>query len=283
MSTTRTLLSLWLEPRIPATASAWLQEKAALFAAEAQERIVFPAFSATVRHVGKAPLDLSAAALSEAAALVEGWDPRDWTLDQTARILLLLSLPPGDRSARLMDEMYQTADVGETLALMKALPLLPDPRLHMARAREAIRSNVKAQFEAVALRNPYAAKHVDDIGWNQLVTKTLFVDSPLDQVWGLDRRVNPALGRILTDLAFERWAAGRTFPPLLWRCVGPVAEGRAFEALERVLRGPDAVHGRAATLALAANQAPEAARLLAESPYLPALRAGRLTWENLDA
>jgi hypothetical protein len=154
----------------------------------------------------------------------------------------------------------------------------------MARAREAIRSNVKLQFDAVAKRNPYAALHVDETGWNQMVTKTFFVDTPLDQVWGLDRRVNPALGRILTDLAFERWAAGRTFGPLLWRCVGPVADARGLEGLAKALASGAPAERRAAALALASCKDPEAARILNATPDLAAaVRGGALTWENLHA
>jgi hypothetical protein len=120
------------------------------------------------------------------------------------------------------------------------------------------------------------------------VTKTFFVDSPLEEVWGLDRRVNPALGRILADLAFERWAAGRTFGPMLWRCVGPVADARGLEALRKALTGGDAVHRSAAALALSACKDPEAARILQSAPApasaaVAAAKSGALTWENLHA
>jgi hypothetical protein len=281
------LIQSWLAARLSPSASAWVGEKTALFAAGGPARSLFPAFSAAVRQSGKAPLALDAADLASARKAVEGWNPSDWTLDEAVRIRLLLALPDGQESAALMHQMYETADVGEAVALLKALPLLPSPELHMPRAREAIRSNVKLQFDAVALRNPYAALHVDETGWNQLVTKTFFVDSPLEEVWGLDRRVNPALGRILADLAFERWAAGRTFGPMLWRCVGPVAEARGLEALRKALTDGDAVHRRAAALALSACKDPEAARILQATPAaaaaIAAAKSGALTWENLHA
>lgn len=282
------LIHSWLAVRLSPAALAWIDDKAARIAAGAPEKTAFPAFSAAVRHAGKEPLDLDAPALQAAGRAVEGWDPSDWTADQAARILLLLALPPGEASARILTRMYQTADVGEAVALQKSLPLLPDPEAHMAWAREGIRSNIKLVFEAVALRNPYPARRFDETGWNQLVTKTFFVESPMDKVWGLDSRVNPALGQILTDLAEERWAAGRTFSPLLWRCVGPVAGtvpgGRALKALEKVLAGGSVAERRAAALALASCRAPEAARLLASAPELAAsAKGGRLTWENFDA
>lgn len=303
------LIHTWLASRLPAAALAWLGEKSSQLSAGAPEKVAFTSFSAAVRHTGKDPLNLDGAALQAAAAAVEGWNPSDWTVDQAARIRLLLALPPGEASARIILQIHQTADVAEAIALQKALPLLPDPEAHMAWAREGIRSNIQGVFEAVTLRNPYPAKHFDETGWNQMVTKTFFMESPLEEVWGLDRRANAALGQILADLAFERWAAGRTFSPMLWRCVGPVAHlvpgGRAFAALEKALSAPakrdamapdqlgeqagkgHAAGRNAAALALCACPAPEAARLLAARPALAdlaaAVKSGALTWENFHA
>lgn len=299
------LIRSWLAARLPAPALAWLDGKAAAFAAVAPDKTLFPAFSAAVRHSGKAPLSLPSADLAAAEAAVEGWNPSDWTLDQAARILLLASLPSGPDSARILLQLHQTADVGESVALQKALPLLPEPQAHMHWAREGIRSNLKVVYEAIVLRNPYPALYFDEIGWNQLVSKTFFMESPLEEVWGLDRRANAALARILTDLAYERWAAGRTFSPQLWRCVGPFARavpaGRAFKALETALAGrtiaaPEGqlgtaapgpggreAHRRAAGLALAFCKDPVADRLLASAPDLAvAARSGALTWETLN-
>jgi hypothetical protein len=169
------------------------------------------------------------------------------------------------------------------VALQKSLPLLPDPELHLARAREAIRSNIKLVFEAVALRNPYAARNFDDTGWNQMVVKTFFVDSPLSETWGLDERCNAQLRQMLVDLAQERWAAGRTFSPVLWRCVGPLADDKALAALKRALAAGTPAERRAAALALKSCPLPEAARILSSDPALSAsVGGGKITWENYD-
>lgn len=304
------LIDRWLSARLKPEALAWIRDQAALFskgAAGASEKLIFHAFSAAVRHSGKGPLDLSAEDLAAAGQAVEGWDPSDWTLDIAARIRLLIALPAGH--ARTILSLYQTADVAEAVALQKALPLLPEPEAHMHWAREGIRSNIKLVYEAITLRNPYPARHFDETGWNQMTTKTFFMESPLEAVWGLDARANPALGQILVDLAFERWAAGRTFSPQLWRCVGPVADKvpRGLAALEQALSGKayastpgqlgsgsDPVtpqhaaaplaQRRAAALALSACKSPEAARLLAQAPDLAAAaKSGALSWETLNA
>ncbi|MEO7426837.1 MAG: EboA domain-containing protein [Fibrobacteria bacterium] len=277
----RTLLLEWLQTRLPASALAWLEEKTSLLAAGAPEKTVSLSFSACVRHSGKAPLALSAPQLAAARAAVPGWNPSDWTCDQAARIFLLLSLPPGPESAKVMDGLYQTADVAEAVAMQKASAVLAYPEGHLARSREALRSNIKEVFEAITLRNPYPAARFDEIGWNQMVVKTFFVDSPTQEIVGLDSRANPALARMLADLALERWAAGRSFNLQLWRCVGPHADGRGLEALEKAL-GRSPSEKRAAVLALTSCPLPQAAALLQAEPALAmAAREGNLTWETL--
>jgi hypothetical protein len=227
-------------------------------------------------------LGLDTDALNAARAEVPDWNPSDWSCDEAARIFLLLNLPPGPASAAVMDRLYQTADVREAQACQKALAVLANPQGHLARGREAIRSNIKSVFEAITLRNPYPALQFDEVGWNQMVVKCFFVDSPIEAIVGIDRRVNPPLARILADLAHERWAAGRTFSPQLWRCVGPCADAAALEDLRGILSEGSAAEKHAAALALKSCPDPRAARILKADPALEkAARDGRLTWENL--
>jgi hypothetical protein len=278
----QTLLLDWLKSRLSPGALAWLTEKSSQLASGAPEKTVSLSFSACVRHSGKAPLALDAIALKAAREAVPGWNPSDWTCDEAARICLLLSLPPDAASASIMDRLWETADVSEAAALQKAVAVLGNPAGHLARAREALRTNIQAVFEAIALRNPYPALHFDDLGWNQMVVKTFFVNIPLDQVEGLDARVNPALSRMLSDLAHERWAAGRTFSPQLWRCVGPCADDRGLEDLKKALSRGSAAEKRAAALALKSCPDPRAAQILkAEHALEQAVRDGSLTWETL--
>ena len=278
----QTLLLDWLKARIPVEGLAWLEEKAALLATGAPDKTVFTSFSACVRHAGKAPLNLDASALAAARHEVPDWDPSDWTCADAARIFLLLSLPPGPASARTMDQIWQTADVAEAAAIQKAAAVLAYPEGCMARAREALRSNIQAVFEAITVRNPYPALHFDSVGWNQMVVKTFFVGVPLSSIVGLDRRANPPLSRMLADLAHERWAAGRAFAPDLWRCVGPCADERAQADLKKVLTTGTPVEKRAAALALKACPDPKATAILALEPALAeAARNGSLTWETL--
>jgi hypothetical protein len=262
--TPKDLIFKFLSSRLELPALAWVEKSAGLANRNPHAGSTFANFSAAVRHSGKGPLSLERGELKEAETLAPGWTPSDWTLDQAARVYLLLALPPDIPSFHLMDLLYQTADLGEALALLKALPLLPNPKEHLARARSGARSDVKSQFEAVALRNPYPSLHFDEMAWNQLVSKAIFVDSPLDAIVGLEARANRALNRLLVDLIRERRAAGRAFSPLLYRCLGPAADDADLDLLEGVIDGGSAAEKTAALYGLAWNGSPRGERLFRE-------------------
>lgn len=277
------LILQWLKKRLSSENVAWIVEKAALLSAGVPERLVFMTFSAATRYSGKIPLALTETELALAASISPGWRPTDWTTDEAARIFLLLALPATPASAALMDQIYHTADVGEAVAMQKALAILPAPDGHLARAREGLRNNIQAVFEAVSLRNPYPALHFDTLGWNQLVVKTVFLGLPVGEIANLESRMNPELSRMLDDLAQERWSAGRTFVPELWRCVGPYADARALGHLGKVLVEGKVAEKQAAALALNSCSDPLADTILNGYPDLAAqVRNGTLTWENFN-
>ena len=99
--------------------------------------------------------------------------------------------------------------------------MLPDPEQFQLRAAEGIRTNMTSVFNAVALNNPYPAEYLNDLAWNQMVLKALFVGSPLDLIYGLQRRNNQQLTQMLIDYARERLAANRTVSSQLWELVMP--------------------------------------------------------------
>ncbi len=215
------VLYSWLTQRITPDALKWLDTKYEEIAAGANVRVFFAAFSAVVRYTGKQDLDLSNEDLEAAAKLCPGWFPWNWTVDQAGRTLLLLALPSGNVDVYLqtLEQLFNAADMGELIALYQALPLLPYPEKLQKRAAEGVRSNMVAVFNAIALNNPYPSSYLDDLAWNQMVVKTLFVGSPLHQIQGLQQRTNPQLSQMLTDYASERQAAKRTVPPEIWELV----------------------------------------------------------------
>ncbi|HWA13984.1 MAG TPA: EboA domain-containing protein [Burkholderiales bacterium] len=276
------LLEQWLKARLPGEAAAWL-DKTAQALRQGSDRDFYIAVSLVSRKIGKSDLGLSQAELAQAAAARPGWDPRDWSLDQAARVLLLLAPgSDGPTFSHRLDQLCITADIGELVAFYSGLPLYPDPPLHKLRAAEGIRTNMKAVFQAIAHRNPYPAEQLEEDPWNQLVVKSLFIGLSLDPIVGLDKRSNPKLARILCDYAHERWSAGRPISPELWRCVGPHATGEMLADLGRVLEKGTDPERKAAALALASSPDPAATGLLWAYPELSvAVTENKLSWQAI--
>ncbi len=275
------LLARWVIERVPAEAAGWFRDQLAAVRAASDPKPLYLALGYVPRRLGKADLRLSAAELAEAAAVRPGFDPVDWSIDQAARIALVLASHDGDgrRFRERLETLFRTADIGETIAFYRGLPLYPAPELLVARAREGARSGMRPVFEAVAHRNPFPMERFDENAWNHLVLKALFIGTTLDPIQGLDARANPRLSRMLCDYAHERWAAGRPVSPELWRCVGPHADEAALADLARVLETGSGEERKAAALALRACPRPEAEALLATVPeLLGPIERGEIRW-----
>jgi hypothetical protein len=277
------LLGRWLAERLPPASADWLVTVTGLVQAAPTDRPLYLAIGEVARRIPKQPLAPTGAELAAAGESRPGWDPRDWTLEQAARVrLLLASTTDGAVLARRLDTLCSAADVGELVAFYRGLPLYPDPPRYALRAAEGVRSNMRVVFEAVAHRNPYPAEHFAESAWNQMVLKALFVGTRLDLIAGLDARANPALARMLCDYAHERWAASRPVSPELWRCVGPFASGAVLDDFRRLLERGSELEKQAAALALATAEDADAQALLDSHPVLAeAARGGRLDWESL--
>lgn len=269
-------LGTWIIAASTPEAGQWFQLQLQTIRAGQQRRDVYKALGLAARKMGKADLALDAAALARAAELRPGWDPSGWSVDQAARVALLLASHATHASSNgaemdkataattgattfseadrrfvdMLEEFAASAEINELIALYQGLPLFPAARALEPRAREAIRSAMRPVFEAMAHRNPYPQEQFDQDAWNQMVVKTFFLDSPLWPIQGLEARGNPALARILVDLAHERWAAGRAISPELWRCVGPHADAAGVAAMQRVLDSGNEVEQLAVALAL---------------------------------
>jgi hypothetical protein len=267
----RRLLRGWLASRLAASAVAWLDEEAE-GAREGPEKRLFLAFSAAGRHAPKTPLGLSESERAQADRVRPRWEPDAWTREEAARTYLLLQRDSRnrDRWLREITMLFEHADLGEQVALYRALPVLPNPDALVDRCAEGIRSNVTDVFRAVAHRNPYPSENLPDAAWNQMVLKALFVEAGLAGVVGLAERGNPALARMLCDYAKERWAAGRTVPAEMWSVVGPHADSGGVEVLDRALTTGDDATKAAAAAALRQCPWPEASYVLSRHGLLSA-------------
>lgn len=221
LTETINLLNHWLYRQLERDNWDWLNQKRQQIIIDVSERLLFSTFSAVSRHVSKNDLMLFPQDWKVIETVRFGWHPGHWNVEQVARTLLVLSWPYQNQDFYLhtIGKLFATANLEELVALYQALPLLPYPEQFRLQAAEGVRSNMTAVFNAVALQNPYPAEYFDDIAWNQMVLKALFVGSSLDLIQGLEKRANPTLAQMLTDYAHERRSAKRSVPLQLWQLV----------------------------------------------------------------
>lgn len=276
------LIRAWLGRQLDDGAMSWFDGQ--LAKAATSDRDLYLSIGLAPRRLGKTDLALAADDLAAADEARVGWIPVGWSVDQAARVALLLASAAADPDVfpAKLEQLCTTADVRELIAFYQGLPLYPGQERYVARAAEGARTNMKAVFEAVAHRNPYPAEQFSEHVWNQLVLKSVFVGSRLHPIHGFDGRRNEDLARTLCDYAHERWAAKRDITPELWRAVGPYASGGMVEDLRRALESGGATERRAAALAL--HESPDAAArdILTNVPdLLSAVEAGRISWETV--
>ena len=282
-STPLELLCSWLRNQLPPSSWEWLAEKMRVVQGETSDRYFYLAISLVPRKIGKDDLTLTIQDINDAHQARSGWTPVGWSFDQAARIALLLSSTRAKKSfVERLDQLCNSADVGELITFYRGLPLYPDQEALITRACEGARTNIKGVFEAVAHHNPYPREQFDENAWNHMVVKALFMGSTLHLIQGLDERRNPTLMRMLCDCAHERRAAGRNIHPELWRCVGPFADQPALADLRQGFSSSNPLERKAAALALKECPAPEAQKILETDHELClGIDTGRVSWENI--
>jgi hypothetical protein len=280
------LADAWIARAADQRGIAWFRGALDEVSRASSERALGIAIGLAPRRLGKAALSLDAGDLACATELRSGLDPAGWSVDQLARIALMVASYRDDLSfAESLDRFCTTAEVNELIALYRGLPLYPAAMLIEPRAREAVRSGMKPVFEAVAHGNPYPGEAFAEPDWNQMVVKAIFIEASLWPIQGLDRRGNPDLARMLVALAQERRAAGRPISPEIWRCVVPHADREAMEVLIRAWE--DGAENDRRAIALASKAAPAGAAGLPFGDQLrkaqAKLDAGNIGWREIAA
>lgn len=279
------LLEIWLSSRLTTEVMAWLHDRRGAVQ-RGDRKQLFLTFGLVARKTGKADLNLSAADLSQAEAIRKGWNPACWTMDQAARVWLLLSFPDHDAAdlVYVADQLFAAGEVHELVALYQGLPLYAHQESWRLRCAEGIRSNIRAVLTAIAHRNPYPSEQLDEGAWNQLVLKCMFVGLTLNPIVGLDSRANADLARIVIDYAEERRSAHRPVSPELWRLVAPLADERALNLMKDVLSTGNDCDRQGVAMALSVSAAAGAKEILAGVPELARrIQSGEVTWATIAA
>ena len=244
----------------------------------------YMAFGQASRFFKKTVLQVTDEQKELANSIREGFSPHTWDQLQTARGYLLLHFEEKEASSwvNALNKLFETADMHEQQSLYAALPIMPFQPEMIERAIEGLRTNISSVFDAVALNNPYPSEYFDERAWNQMVLKAIFMQRPLYQIQNADSRANPVLAKILVDFAHERWAAGRTVMPELWRFVGPYINEENFSDIQKVIQTNDANQKRAALLACSSSDFEPAKKLSDQNPEIKnAILKGEINWEYI--
>ncbi len=279
------LLLTWISQRLSGSSKDWFDQQLTKLVSEPSVKSFDIAFAMVPRKLGKQDLAPTATELAAAAAARTGWNPSQWSIDVAARIYLLtrLSEDPSVNFTERFRDLHRTADVGELLALFSGLPLYRRPETLVAVTADGLRTNIKAEFEVIAHRNPFPVEQFSQNPWNNMVLKALFIGVMLEPIQGLDERANPELARILSDYAHERWAAERFVSPELWRCIGPFAEAAYLDDFQRVIDQGSETEIKAVALALKTAPPSTAKENLAAqlTAYDEIISNGQLSWRQI--
>lgn len=278
------LLQSWLNKQVQPENLNWFNDKLQQLGDEHSDRFLFTTFSSIPRYAGKADLQLTEIDLAAAQTLRPGWEPRQWSIDQVGRSLVLLSISADDGKEyqTQIEKLFGAADVNEQIALYQSLPLLPHPHLFISRAAEGLRTSMDAVFNAIALNNPFPGDYFETLTWNQMILKAVFVGSPLHAIQQLDKRANAELARMLSDYAHERWAAQREVTPELWRLIGPFLNDHLLGDLQRALDTSNQAQQLSAALACFQSSLPSAQALLSKYPNVrDQIQSKQLDWPQL--
>jgi hypothetical protein len=264
----------------PEKGQQWITDKLRTWQEQHSMQAFNIAFTAAPRFLGRDNVNVT----NEHAAALQPFQLEGYTTDRLFRVWWLMQLPPADQKTytQAIENLFHAAEMNELVALYGALPLLAFPEAWKLRTAEGIRSNIGVVLEAIMLRNPYPARYLDEPAWNQLIMKAFFTEKPVQYIVGVDERANPALARILTDFAHERWAAGRTVHPLIWRMVAPFIHAGNFEDIERIWFSEQHAEREAAALACAASAYQPAKDLLETRKEMKTdISSGKLTWNTV--
>jgi len=262
----------------------WLAGKAAQVQKGEKSSALPEAFSMISGKTGNKRIATGAIAQSAAGMAAGEIDIQDWTIDRLSRVWLIMQIDSSDKTAYLakIKALFSGASMNEQVALYSALPVLAYPQEWKMRCAEGIRSNIGSVLDAIMYENPYPFHFLDEAAFNQMILKAFFTDKRVDRIIGMDQRANRELANILADYAHERWTAGRTVNPQLWRLTGKYINADNFSDMQRLWNQGSATEKKAALLACSQSEY-EPARLLWESDgeIKNEIVNKKINWHNL--
>ena len=152
------LIASWLQRQLNADGWSWLSQRLDELETEPSERMLQITLGMIPRKLGRDDLNLTKDDLDQAAKARAGWNPSGWSIDGAARVLVLLKAAQGGDNtgfSERLETLCRTADLNESIALYRGLPLYPEPGKLNFVVGEGLRTSIGAVFEAIAHNNPF--------------------------------------------------------------------------------------------------------------------------------
>ncbi|MFT5998448.1 MAG: hypothetical protein ACI81P_000901 [Neolewinella sp.] len=273
------MLNICLDVLLTEKSQNWFSEKVRQISEGAKDSQFYLAFSSVPRRTSKGELSLNEEQLRKLRAIQPAFNPSTWTIDELCRVTLMTCLP-SDSNQAILEKLFNTADMRESVALYKGLSFLKNAEDFKLRAIDGLRTNITPVFDAIAMDNPFASNYFEEPAWNQMVLKAIFMERPIYRIYGVDQGRNKTLALILQDYAHERWSAHRSVSPELWRNVSGYVDDALSEDLERIMREGTPLERFAAAKVLAACDLGEGKAALERAE----IEAANLpSWEEIGA
>ncbi|MXS85801.1 hypothetical protein ABO04_07755 [Nitrosomonas sp. HPC101] len=155
--------------------------------------------------------------VSRAHNICRGWQPEKWSLIEAVRILFNLTvIHKTDNAEDILFQIYQLTELNEQAAFLKGIPLYGKTEFFLNCSREAVRSNIRPLFEAIALFNPFPADNFSENEWNNMILKAISWNYQLQDIYGVATRDNIELAAMLYEYAKEQIGSKRPVSGNLW-------------------------------------------------------------------
>jgi hypothetical protein len=155
------------------------------------------------------------------------WHPQTWDQRTLYRAIWLIRVSNISSRLNVMENLFRTADLGESVDLYKCLPLCEHSDDLRIRLEEGLRSNIPTIITACMHHSPLPAKLMKDAAWNHMILKAFHMNLNIERLHGRSERQNETLACELLRYASERAYAGREQPEALWAEI-PVQPSSAF-------------------------------------------------------
>ncbi len=211
-------MSLQLSLYFSSDEMGWLGSQLSKMVGEHFRKAFYLAFSMVPRKIQKVKLSDHPFKVAEDVSFRGDFDSHD-----LARFYLVTEYLKMHKDQEAVEKLFETASVPELISLNKTMYWF-DGQNKNFRCGEGLRSSVQSVFESVSHLNPYPYYELEESAWNQMVLKSLFIESPIYKIYKLENRQNQNLQEMVVDYIRERTIASRDVSVEIWRLVGELTD-----------------------------------------------------------